>query len=213
MTQSKKAVPQRGWIRAYFCTFSGVELVAGLVGVDRLVLGGVVLEHAPQVGEQRDQDDVDDEDARPGSAPSTITNQSVPSIGSQLVSSAGPTLKSISAKPIAIANEKMIWPREISVGPRRRPRPRSCARVVRRDGERAEADRERLAERDTPRIDRQPQRPVALHRRARSAWSTSAISPSGLRTATDQSDGPRIITPSSTAWPPIRDCSAADDRR
>ena len=37
------------------------------------------------------------------------------SIGSQLVISAGVTLKSISAKPIAIANEKMIWPREISV--------------------------------------------------------------------------------------------------
>ena len=35
----------------------------------------------------------------------------VDSIGSQLVSSAGPTLKSMSAKPIAIANEKMICPR------------------------------------------------------------------------------------------------------
>src|SRR5262249_45618690 len=31
---------------------------------------------------------------------------------------------------------------------------------------------------------------------------TCAISPSGLRTATDQFDGPRIITPSSTACPP-----------
>ena len=39
----------------------------------------------------------------------------MPSIGSQFVSSAGPTLKSMSAKPIAIANEKMIWPRVISV--------------------------------------------------------------------------------------------------
>src|SRR4029453_7658204 len=31
----------------------------------------------------------------------------------------------------------------------------------------------------------------------------SAMSPSGLRTATDQAEGPRIITPSRTAWPPI----------
>ena len=37
-----------------------------------------------------------------------ITNEPVASIGSQFVISAGPTLKSISAKPIAITNEKMI---------------------------------------------------------------------------------------------------------
>ena len=47
--------------------------------------------------------------------PSTITKSSVDSTGSQLVSSAGPILKSMSAKPIAIANEKMIWPRPICV--------------------------------------------------------------------------------------------------
>src|SRR5688572_14624845 len=29
------------------------------------------------------------------------------------------------------------------------------------------------------------------------------MSPSGLRTATDHAEGPRIITPSRTAWPPI----------
>ena len=34
---------------------------------------------------------------------------------SQLVMSAGPTLNSMSANPIAMANEKMIWPRVISV--------------------------------------------------------------------------------------------------
>ena len=43
------------------------------------------------------------------------TKAPVVSIGSQLVISAGVTLKSISAKPIAIAKEKTIWPREISV--------------------------------------------------------------------------------------------------
>src|ERR671931_1121807 len=36
----------------------------------------------------------------------------------------------------------------------------------------------------------------------RIGWLTWAISPSGLRTATDQLDGPRIITPSRTACPP-----------
>src|SRR5438876_12299976 len=34
-------------------------------------------------------------------------------------------------------------------------------------------------------------------------WWTCAMSPSGLRTATAQLDGPRIITPSRTACPPI----------
>src|SRR5262245_2367335 len=32
---------------------------------------------------------------------------------------------------------------------------------------------------------------------------TSAMSPSGFRTATDHAEGPRIITPSRTAWPPM----------
>ena len=69
ITQSKNAVPQRGWIRLWRCTVSGVELLARLVGVDRLVLGSVVLEHAPQVREQRDQEEVEDEDRRRGSRP------------------------------------------------------------------------------------------------------------------------------------------------
>src|SRR3954452_7091238 len=37
----------------------------------------------------------------------------------------------------------------------------------------------------------------------RTLWLTSAISPSGFRTATAQWEGPRIITPSRTACPPI----------
>ena len=40
--------------------------------------------------------------------PSIITNAPVVSIGSQFVISAGVTLKSMSAKPIAIAKEKRI---------------------------------------------------------------------------------------------------------
>ncbi len=39
--------------------------------------------------------------------PSTMTNHEVPSIGSQFVISAGETLKSMIAKPIAIANAKI----------------------------------------------------------------------------------------------------------
>ena len=48
-------------------------------------------------------------------SPSTTTNQPVDSIGSQFVISAGETLKSSSAKPMAIPNAKRSWPRESSV--------------------------------------------------------------------------------------------------
>src|SRR3712207_7339003 len=41
-----------------------LELLAGLVRVDRLVLGGVVLEDAPEVRQQRDHGEVRDEDRR-----------------------------------------------------------------------------------------------------------------------------------------------------
>ena len=47
--------------------------------------------------------------------PSTITNQPVLLIGSQLVISTGVTLKSTIAKPIATANAKNSAPRESSV--------------------------------------------------------------------------------------------------
>ena len=121
--------------------------------------------------------------------------------GSQLVISAGVTLKSTIAKPIAIANAK------ISCAARELGRDLAVLalllrRVVRRDRERAEADRERLAERDHAADHRQPEDAVPRHRPSRSVRHL-AISPSGLRTASAQFDGPRIITPSRTAWPPI----------
>jgi hypothetical protein len=47
--------------------------------------------------------------------PSTTTKAPVDSIGSQLVMRAGETLKSRSAKPIAMPNAKMSWPRESSL--------------------------------------------------------------------------------------------------
>ena len=59
-------MPQRGWIRLSSAGRDlGLQLLAGLVGVDRLVLGGVVLEDAAQVGQERDQREVDDEDRHP----------------------------------------------------------------------------------------------------------------------------------------------------
>ena len=77
--------------------------------------------------------------------------------------SSGVTLKSMIAKPIAIANAKMIAPRESSVST-------SClalllGRVVRRDRERPEPDRERLAERDDAADDGQAEEPVPRHHR------------------------------------------------
>ena len=97
--------------------------------------------------------------------PSTTTNRPVVSIWSQLVVSAGVTLNSTSAKPIAIAKG------EEEAGPRARSRPRRplpflLRGVVRRDRERTEADRERLAERNDAADDWQPEDPVPCHRRA-----------------------------------------------
>ena len=62
ITISRKLVPQRGCRREKRCAFSGVERHAGLVAGDRLVLGAVVLEHAPQVGQAREQPQVAEED-------------------------------------------------------------------------------------------------------------------------------------------------------
>src|SRR6266498_1182867 len=82
----------------------------------------------------------------------------------QSVISAGETLKSRTAKPIAIASASpsAITPRTTG----------SLKRRFRAIGERI-------------------------------GWCTCAISPLGLRTATAQFEGPRIITPSRTACPPI----------
>ena len=43
-----------------------------------------------------------------------------------------------------------------------------------------------------------------VHRSAQSlaSWTATSMPPSGLRTATAQVRSPRIMTPSTTAWPP-----------
>ena len=129
--------------------------------------------------------------------PSTITNHVVPSIGSQFVRSAGPTLKSISANPIAIANEKMIWPRVISVT----TLPSSSSSCAATFAEIASARNPIASDSPsaiTPRITGSRQMRWRFIGEETSR-TTSSMPPSGVRTATAQQDGPRIITPSSTA--------------
>ena len=61
ITQSKNAVPQRGWIKLNFCTFAGVNSTpfsrAWIV-----LCSAPWYWNTPQVGEQRDHQDVADED-------------------------------------------------------------------------------------------------------------------------------------------------------
>ena len=55
---------------------------------------------------------------------------------------------------------------------------------------------------------------LELYRSAQSgaSWTSTSMSPSGVRTATAHVDSPRIMTPSTTAWPPMyRGCLAILD--
>ena len=70
------------------------------------------------------------------------------------------------------------------------------------DHQRAHADRERLAEHDDPAEERLAEQRVRAARSSRSRATRRGSSPSGLRTAIAQKPAPRIITPSTTAWPP-----------
>ena len=116
ITQSRKAVPQRGWMRLKPFTRLRGQLLARLQRVDRLVLGAVVLEDtAAGRGAARSGPEVRDEEGRANNSPSTITKMPVVSIGSQLVIRAGVTLNSVRANPIATAKAKMSSPRESSV--------------------------------------------------------------------------------------------------
>ncbi len=122
------------------------------------------------------------------------------STGSQLVTSAGPTLKSINAKPIAIANEKMICPRLISVT----TFPSSSSSRAATFAEIARARKPIASDSPsamTPRMTGRRQMRCRFIGEVTSL-TTSSMPPSGVRIATAQHDGPRIITPSRTAWPP-----------
>ena len=132
--------------------------------------------------------------------PSTTTKSPVESIGSHDVRSAGPTLKSRSAKPIATTNEKTIWPRLI------------CVLISPCSSRSCEATFAEMASARKPMASDSPSAitPRTIGRRQSfrrcigesMSWTTSVISPSGVRTATAQLDGLRIITPSRTACPP-----------
>ena len=107
-----------------------LERIPGLVGVDRLVLGRVVLEDAAQVRPEGDERQVGDEDRNPDQP----FDDHEPGVARRAASSrcrAGETLKRTIAKPIAMANAKMSCVR-VSSGPARRPRappgPRSSRR-------------------------------------------------------------------------------------
>ena len=113
---------------------------------------------------------------------------------------AGPILKSISAKPMAITNEKMIWPRLICVwiSPFSS---RSCDATL---AEIASARNPIASDSPSAMTPRITGRRQSLRRCIGEEMSctTSVISPSGVRIATAQDDGLRIITPSRTACPP-----------
>src|SRR5207248_10759858 len=138
-----------------------LELLAGLEGIDRLVLGGVVLKDAAQVGQQRDHDQIEDED---GHADAALDEH----------------------EPDAVRDRKQVGQqRRADLEERDREPDREQERederalrelllgllvvlgrgVVGGDRERAEADRERLAERDHAADHRQSEETVTLHHR------------------------------------------------
>ena len=141
----------------------GLERRAGLVGVDRLVLGGVVLEDAPQLAEEADQRRGRRPAARCGSPPSISRKTQVEPGLIQFVSSAGETLKSSSEKPIANTKAPISAKRLSSSDASSSPS--SVTEKRAETGERAHADRERLAQRDHAADDRQAQ-PAAAQRDA-----------------------------------------------
>ena len=114
----------------------------------------------------------------------------------QFVSSAGETLKSSSEKPIANTNEPISAKRLSSSDASSSP-----SSVTEKRAE-TESARMPIAS-DSPRAT-MPRMTGSRSQRRRSATlstscSISEMRPSGRRTATAQLEGPRIITPSSTA--------------
>src|SRR6266487_4267273 len=145
----------------------GLELLPGLVGVDRLVLRGVVLEDAPQIREQRDQRQVEDEDRDTNATfddyePACALDPDP--VGDQR----GRNLEEQDGEPDRDRKrEDQLCTRELggdflTLFALLRFR---HSRIVRRDGECAKTDRQRLAERDYSTDHRQPEDQVPRHRR------------------------------------------------
>src|SRR6185503_6756292 len=138
------------------------QLVARLVAVDRLVLGGVVLEHATEVGEQRDQRQVPDEERH---ADRALDDDEA--------------ARAVHGQPVGDQRGRHL------------------------EQHHREADRDREGEDHLPAGELGRNLLLLLALGEAISLTTWAIFPSGLRTATAQDDGERIITPSRTAWPPI----------
>ena len=109
-------------------------------------------------------------------------------------------MKSESAKTIAIANEKMIWPRVMTV----LISPFSSVSCVATLAEMASARNPIASDSPSAMTPRMIGRRQSFRRDIGEVISctTSAMSPSCVRTATAQFEALRIITPSRTAWPP-----------
>ena len=173
----------------------GHQLVPVLVGGDRLVLGPVVLEHAVDVLRATDQPQIADEQRDPEHAFGDVDRD-------------------------AVHVDLVLEPDEQAGGTEdedpherdHRDRERDAdlpggqlllllGRVVRGDHQRTDADLQRLAEHDHPTEERLA--PDRLARRDRiDVVRLDVDGPFGSRTATAQWSCPRIMTPSTTAWPP-----------
>ena len=187
------------------------------------MLGAVVLEHAAQVAQPREQQQVAEEDRGPHDA----LDQPEQDRGSELVldQARQPDRDDEEQPDRECERDHHASP------PTRRRKARSCILLarqlrVRRDLERAHPDRQRLAERDDAADHRQPVDAAALgpgdqrerlrrdrpERRSRAGARLGR----GLAHRDRPVRTPRIITPSSTAWPPTgasRDAVSRAPRR
>ena len=77
MTTTMNSVPQRGWAVGYLRIAVGSERIARLEGVDRHVLGAVVLEDPPDVGRLADEHEVAEEDRDPDEALDEVLDDAV----------------------------------------------------------------------------------------------------------------------------------------
>ena len=170
------------------------------------MLGAVVLEHPPQVGQAADRDDVADEDRRPQHALDQPEQQRRAELVLDQAGGADRDDEEEADRERQREDDRQA-PGEAA------DRLRLLAVLldelgVGGDRQRPEADLQRLAERDDAADHRQPQEPVALgpgDQRLGGDLDLAELGPrrcpsgTGLRTATAQVETPRIITPSSTA--------------
>ncbi len=206
--------------------FSGVSSQAGLVAGDRLVLGAVVLEHAAQVAQAREQQQVAEEDRRAHDA----LDQPEQRRGVQLRLDQADEPDRDDEEQADREGERDD--ERADPGRARRARSPSAAPLLARRCSGARRGDLRVGGDVRARAGRSPASRRARRRRARAAGAArggaaaptrtgsvcTAISPAraprgrrasaaarrvGSRTATDQVRTPRIITPSSTACPPI----------